>query len=131
MASPKAAAPRERLVLLDANALMTAARLRIDLARGLSAAAPGWTAVVPSCVGRELESLGARRHAREARALAKGFPAFEAEGLGDDAIIEAASAGPRRAVLTNDRDLRRRLRRRGVPVLFVRGSAGLAVDGTL
>ncbi len=127
----KAAAPGRRLVLLDANALMTAARLRLDLARQLAIVAPGWTAVLPSCVARELEGLGGRRHAKEARALGGRFPALAAGGAGDESLIEAAGAQPLRAVLTNDRELRRRLRRRGIPVIYVRGAAALAVDGTL
>lgn len=118
-------------MLLDANALMTAARLRLDLARALASLAPGWTAVLPTCVARELESLGRRRHAGEARALAGRFPVLEAQGGGDDALLAAACARPQRAVLTNDRELRKRLRKRGVPVVYVRGSAGLALDGTL
>ncbi len=131
MPPAKAALPATRLVLLDANALMSAARLRLDLARELAALAPGWTAVLPSCVARELEGLGRRRHAGEARALGGRFPALEAEGGGDDALVAAACAEPLRAVLTNDRGLRQRLRRRGVAVVYVRGSAGLALDGTL
>lgn len=126
-----AGAPFERLVLLDANALMTASRLKLDLERALSKAAPGWTAVVPSSVAAELEGLKGRRDAAGARALSKRFGRLEAPGRGDGAIVAAAKAGPRRAVLTNDRALRRALRAEGIPVFYVRERAQIAVDGAL
>jgi rRNA-processing protein FCF1 len=126
-----ATAPGKRLVLLDANALMTAARLKLDLGRELAKAAPGWTAVVPTCVAGELEGLKGRRDAAGARALSKRFAELEAPGRGDGAILRAAKAGPRRAVLTNDRELRKALRAHGIPVLYVRGRAQIALDGAL
>ena len=125
------AAPRERIVLVDANGLFTAVRLRLDIVKELKEAAPGWTAVVPESVVRELEVVGRRKFAREARALAERLPMLANDGRGDEAIITAASAGPRRAVLTNDQALRGALRAKGVPVLFVRGSARIALDGAL
>lgn len=126
-----AAAVRERIVLVDANALFTAARLKMDIVKGLKEAAPGWTPVVPASVVRELEVVGKRKFAREARAMAERIQLMENEGKGDAAIVAAATAGPRRAVLTNDRELRRGLRSAGVPVIFVKGKAQLAVDGQL
>jgi rRNA-processing protein FCF1 len=124
-------APRERVVLVDANALFSAARLHIDIVKALKGAAPGWTAVVPASVVAELEVVGRRKFAAEARAMAQRLPLLENAGRGDDAIAAAAAAGPRRAVLTNDRALRARLRSAGVPVLFVRGSARIELDGAL
>jgi rRNA-processing protein FCF1 len=114
-------APASRLVLLDTNALLSAVRLKIDLKAEVARVAPGWTPVVPACVVRELESLGARQHAAGARTLALRFPVIEAEGKGDRALIAAARAGRMRAVATNDRKLRAQLSRLGVPVLFIRG----------
>ena len=119
------------LVLLDANALMSAVRLKFDLAAEIAESAPGWKPAVPGSVLRELERLGDTRGAREARALAKRFPAVANEGRGDDAIVEAALAAPRRAVMTNDQALRRRLRGSGVTVLFIRGKQKVEIDGGL
>ncbi len=126
-----AGAPSERLVLLDANALMTASRLKMDLERELAKAAPGWTAVLPSSVAVELQGLKGRRDAAGARALSARFAVIDAPGRGDRAILAAARAGPRRAVLTNDRALRKALRAQGTPVLYVRQRAGIALDGAL
>jgi rRNA-processing protein FCF1 len=125
------AAPRERIVLVDANGLFTAARLRLDITKRLQEAAPGWTAVVPESVVRELEVVGRRKFAREARALAERLPLLANDGRGDAAIMAAALSGPKRAVLTNDGELRTALREKGIPVLFVRGSATIEVDGAL
>ena len=125
------AAPRERIVLVDANGLFTAARLKLDLVKQLKEAAPGWTAVVPASVVRELEVVGRRKFAAAARAMAERLPLLENEGRGDEAIVAAARAGPARAVLTNDRALREQLREAGVPVLYVRGKARIELDGAL
>jgi rRNA-processing protein FCF1 len=97
----------------------------------LKTAAPGWTAVVPSSVVRELEVVGRRQHAVAARAMAQRLPLLENEGRGDSAIVKAAEGAAGRAVLTNDRDLRKRLRAAGVPVLYVKGRATIEVDGAL
>jgi rRNA-processing protein FCF1 len=129
VAAPRA--PKERLVLLDANALVSAVRLKIDLAQAVARVAPGWTPVVPTCVARELEGLGERQHAAGARALAGRFASLPALGRGDAALRAAAKAGPLRAVATNDRKLRAQLRREGVTILFIRGRHTLAVDGAL
>lgn len=110
---------------------MSAARLRLDLAAQLSEAAPGWEPVVPTSVLRELEGLGATRHAREARAIAERFRLLDVPGSGDRAVLDAAAARAGRAVVTNDRALRRRLRERGVPVIYLRGKHKLEVDGAL
>jgi hypothetical protein len=110
---------------------MSAARLKVDLVAELGRLAPGWEAVVPTSVLRELEGLGATRHAREARALSARLRAVDVEGERDDALLRAATARPGRAVLTNDRKLRARLRGRGVPVVYLRGKHKLDVDGVL
>ena len=118
-------------MLLDANALMSGARLKIDLVAKVAESAPGWKVAVPGSVLRELQRLGDTRGAREARALAKRLPTISNEGRGDDAIVETALAAPRRAVMTNDQALRRRLRGSGVTVLFIRGKQKVDVDGSL
>ena len=118
-------------MLVDANALFTAARLRLDILKQLKEAAPGWTPVVPESVVHELEVVGRRKFAAEARALAERLPLLPNEGRGDAAILAAARAGPKRAVLTNDRGLREALRAAGVPVLYVKGSARIDIDGAL
>lgn len=124
-------APAAREVLLDANALMSAARLKVDIAAELKRVAPKHRAVVPSSVLKELEGLGGAKFAREARAIAGRFPVVENGGSGDRAVIEAAAARAGRAVFTNDRALRKALRARGVAVLFLRGKHKLEVDGLL
>ena len=123
--------PRERLVLLDANALLSAVRLRIDLARELMAVAPGWKPVVPSSVLAELANLAQTRHAAGAREFARRFPTLQTDGTGDRAILAASTGAPGRAVLTNDRKLRASLRGAGVTVLYIRGRRKVEVDGPL
>jgi rRNA-processing protein FCF1 len=123
--------PPQRLVLLDANALLSAVRLRIDLARELAAVAPGWKAVVPASVLAELSNLAQTRHAAGAREFAKRFPTLPNEGSGDRAILAASTQAPGRAVLTNDRKLREALRGAGVTVLYIRGRRKVEVDGPL
>lgn len=119
----------ERVVLLDANALLSAVRLHIDVAKALGDVAPGWKAAVPTCVLVELERLGDTRHASAARELARRFPEVPASGAGDRAILAAATMRPGRAVFTNDRRLRAALREAGVTVFFIRGRSKVEADG--
>lgn len=108
-------------MLLDANALLLPARTRFPLEAEVERIRPGARIVVPSSVVQELDRLVARgvRGAATAAALARLYPVLPVEGKGDSAILEAAVQG-RAWVVTADKALAERLRRRGRPVLVPR-----------
>ncbi|MGA9043658.1 MAG: hypothetical protein ACLP8V_01095 [Thermoplasmata archaeon] len=108
-------------MLLDANALLLPVRTRFPLEAEVERVRPGAHLVVPTSVIEELETLAARGvpGARAATALAQKFPALAVAGRGDAAILNAAVRHGA-WVVTADRALAERLRRRGVSVLVPR-----------
>ncbi len=108
-------------MLLDANALLLPVRTRFPLESEVDRIRPGARLLVPSSVVDELDSLVARgvAEARGAVALAQKFPVLAVAGRGDAAILEAAVRHGA-SVVTADRTLAERLRRRGVDVLVPR-----------
>ena len=82
--------------------------------------------VVPGPLIGELKHLD-HRYARAALALARKYEIIPTEYSGDNAVIElAARTGG--YVLTNDKELRRRLRKESVPIIFLRSGTHLAID---
>ena len=117
------------LILLDANALMMPFQFALDLEQELVRLLGAYRAAVPSSVIRELEDLSSGNpKARAALRFAARFPAIKAEGVGDDALFALALAEGA-AVLTNDRDLRRRLRAAKLPVIYLRERSRLEALG--
>ena len=82
--------------------------------------------VVPGALVGELKHVK-HRYAKAALALARKYEIIPTEYSGDDAVVEVAfkTGG---YVLTNDKELRRRLRKEGVPIIFLRSSTHLAID---
>ncbi len=77
----------------------------------------------------ELKSLARRdAKARAALELATRYRVVEVDGRGDVAILGAASER-HAVVVTNDRGLRRQLRKTGLPVIYMRGKAKLEAEG--
>ena len=60
--------------------------------------------------------------------LAKRGKVIKIKGAADEAILNLALKG-RYGVGTTDADLRKELRRRGVPVIYLRQKSHLAIDG--
>ena len=90
--------------------------------------------VVPSSIVQELTHLadqqgGARRsYAQAALKLIRRFSVVEVdESQADDSLLELATR-VKGMVVTNDRELRRRLRERSLPVIFFRGKNQLALE---
>jgi rRNA-processing protein FCF1 len=117
------------LILLDTNALMMPFQFSLDLEDELVRLLGEHRAAVPSSVIRELEGLGpSNPTAKAALQFASRFPVMDVEGEGDDAVLALARAEGA-AVLTNDRDLRRRLRGADLPVIFLRERSRLDAVG--
>jgi len=124
-----------KAIILDTNALMAPVQSGVDVFSELISMDFG-ECVVPSGVVRELEliaggrrgSAGTNAHtrsgadrnaARVALSLLTRCRIVDTEGDVDDAIIELAIESGC-AVLTNDSKLKRRLRDRGVAVVYLR-----------
>ncbi len=117
------------LILLDTNALMMPFQFSLNLEDELVRLLGEHRAVVPSSVIRELERLSSTHStAKAALQFAARFRVIDVEGVGDDALLALAQAEGA-AVLTNDRDLRRRLRKANLPVIYLRGRSRLEAVG--
>lgn len=113
--------PLPRGVILDANALFIPFQFGVNLTEGLKELlGEGIEIIVPSSVVEELERLpGEDWRRRAALKLARGFRVVKAEGKGDRAIIELA----RRLglpVVTQDKELKKRLKAEGLKVITLR-----------
>jgi rRNA-processing protein FCF1 len=113
-------------VVLDTNALLMPFELGMNLDLAVRNAVGEVRMVIPEPLLGELRASGSK-HARAALALAARYESVATEAVGDDAVIEAALAVGG-IVLTNDRELRRRLRELRVPLLFLRSGNHLVLE---
>jgi hypothetical protein len=92
--------------------------------------------LVPTAVFQELERISVKGKpeekvaARVALEVARRGECVKADAPTDKAILELASK-MRCAVGTADANLRKELRRCGLPVIYLRGKSHLAIDGYL
>jgi len=137
------AAPKKRgvTVILDSNFLFIPRQFGVDIFEELQRLLEGLVrCVVPSPVVEELRLLrqeakpSMRKKMDFALALAERCELIEEQvkhgETVDDALLRLAARW-RCPVATNDADLRRRLRAEGLPVIYLRQRAYLAVDGAI
>lgn len=115
-----------KAVVLDANALMMPFQFRLNIDIELKRLLGEVPVFVPSSVLGELAGL-VDKDAKAALSLARRYQIVETELRGDDAVLWVAEQRSA-AVLTNDRELIRRLRDRRMPVLRLRGERYLVLD---
>ncbi|MGA1793298.1 MAG: PIN domain-containing protein [Thermoplasmatota archaeon] len=115
-------------VILDANALLSPFQQNFNLDIELEKAAPGFEPVVPSSVIRELETLNKDGDwkVKAAIQLSANYPCVEVKGRGDAPIFNLA-VRTGWMVMTQDRMLRSNLRKKGIPVIMLRGKGRLQI----
>jgi len=115
------------IVVADTNFLLAPFQFRFNLEYELERVLGGYKIVIPKRVLNELKSLAGMR-TRDSIAARNVLEMIEKKGLeivdfnknkADDEIIEAAKAF-NGIVATNDRELRARALKEGIPCLFVR-----------
>jgi rRNA-processing protein FCF1 len=128
-------------VILDANFLFIPSQFQLDIFEELSSLLnQHFNPILLSTTQKELQKLAKtgspkkRKQALLALTLAEKYcTAVQVEkGLRethDDVIVRVASEW-KCPIATNDRDLRKRLRSRGVPVIYLRQRRRLELDGT-
>lgn len=119
------------VVLLDTNFLISTLRFGIHLDTIDDIISVSHRVVVPDNVIGELESLELRgaddRLRRLALSIARSYDRLPLTGHVDDALVEYSKTHDA-AVATNDRELRKRLRETGVPVIFIRNRSSLSCE---
>jgi hypothetical protein len=108
-----------KAIVLDANALLMPFQFNIHIDQELRRLFGDIPVVVPSSVLGELANI-LDKNAKAAAALARKYTVVETDFGGDDAVIDVAERFSG-AVVTNDRELIRRLRARGIRVVRMRG----------
>ena len=113
--------PLPRGVIVDANVLFIPFQFGVNLTEALrELLGEGVEIIVPSSVIDELERLpGEDWRRRAALKLARRFRVVRTEGKGDSAILELAKR-LRLPVVTQDRELKKRLKAEGLEVITLR-----------
>ncbi len=118
-----------RTVLLDANALLLPFQFRLNLEAELRRLLGDVDIAVPTPVLEEVRLLATHdRAAKAAERLAVKFRTVEGHGSADDALLELGLA-LRAVVVTSDQPLLDRLKKEGVPRIFLRSRSHLALEG--
>jgi len=123
-------------VLADTSFLMIPGSFKIDIFEEIGRVlGTNFEILVPSPVMAELRRLATSGSPRERSAakvaldLIKDARVISKEGKADEVIIELAEREGV-VVATTDLALRRKLRKRGKPVIYLRGGSHLKMDGT-
>jgi len=126
---------KKKIVLLDTNAIMMMFEFHINIDSELTRLLGSYQIFVPQRVLKELEVLSTKGRGKQRR-LAKAslklidryecLPGFT-ELDGDDAVIAAAEKFSA-IVVTNDRELRSRLREKSLRSIFLRGKDHLMLE---
>ncbi|MEM2874659.1 MAG: hypothetical protein QW567_01340 [Candidatus Hadarchaeales archaeon] len=122
-------------IVVDTSFIMAQGLYGVDLVGELERVVEGkFELIVPSRVIEELKNLAEKGSPRERAAarigldLISGARVVEATGSTDEAIFRMAVENGW-AVGTNDRNLRMRLRRGGITVIYLRGLSHLEMSG--
>jgi len=113
-------------IVLDANALLMPFQFKVNLDKELKRLFGEIPILVPSSVLGELGNA-LDKHSKAALALARKYHIAETDLSGDDAVIDVAIE-KESAVVTNDRELIRRLRAQRIPIVRLRGERYLIAD---
>ena len=128
-------------VILDANFLFVPLQFKIDVFEGITRLLnQKFEPILLSTTQRELQTMAdmgspqIRKQATVALKLAETCKVIDvkkrAEETDDDVILRIAAEW-RSAVATNDRELRKKLRGRNIPVIFLRGKNRFDLEGSL
>ena len=113
-------------VVLDTNALLMPFEMRLNLDLAVSSLLGEVRMVVPGPMVGELKNLD-NKHAKAALMLARKYEIVQTDVSGDDAIVDVAIR-LNAYVLTNDKELKRRLRSLRIPLIYLRSHTHLVVE---
>lgn len=133
---------REWIVIPDTNFLLVPGQFGVDVVSELNRVLDvRFRIAVPNVVLRELDVIERKSRGRDlvairmAKKLAERFEVVEVGRFGekpiDDQILDFAVKNERVVVCTNDKGLKKRLRERGIPVVYLRSRKILELEGML
>ena len=126
-----------RNVVLDTNALLLPYQLGINIEKELTRLLGICRIIVPTSVIKEAEKL-ASSDGSVAMAAKLGlnivrkrdFQIVETIYNGDDGVMDVA-VKTNAAIVTNDKELKKKAREMGLPVIYVRGESRLEIEESL
>lgn len=132
----------EWVVIPDTNFLLVPGQFGVDIISELNRILDvRFRILVPNVVLQELEVIERKARGKDlvairmAKKLAERFETVEIGHFGerpiDDQIFDFATRNERVIVCTNDKGLKKRLRERGVPVVYLRSKKILELEGML
>ena len=113
-------------VILDTNALLMVFQFRINIEKELERLLGSYEILIPSAVIAELCGI-CSQEARAAMSLAARYTEMDSEGIGDDAILDAAKA-MQAVLVSNDKGLIKRARESGLAVIRLRQRKYLVLE---
>ena len=113
-------------VILDTNALLMPFEIRMNIDLAVRDVLGEVRFIVPGPIIGELKHLK-HKYSKVALSLARRYDIIPTKATGDAAIIELAEATDA-FVLTNDRELRNELRKRGIPLIYLRSGNHLVAE---
>jgi len=121
-----------KTVILDSSAILMFFEFSIDWEKELGKLLGGYHLVVPTAVVQELQILatrnaGQKKAAAALKLIAKYDTIAQEADTADEALMKIAEK-TQGIVVTNDTELRERLKNRGFPVIFLRGKKKLILD---
>jgi len=124
----------EKIVILDSNALMMLFEFSINLEDELTRLIGKYDIVIPKPVLNELIYLsengkGNKKNlAKSSLKIAKKFKTIDADGKNVDDAVLLLSKKINGVVVTNDKELRTKLKKNSCPVVFLRAKKTLEIE---
>lgn len=122
-----------KTVILDSSAVMMLFEFSIDLEDELTRLLGKFRIIVPSPIVEELKLLSEKGKgkkkliAKPSLELIKKYEIVDEGGNGDDAVLMLAKK-LNGIVITNDRELRKRVKESSLQTIYLRGKSRLALD---
>ena len=123
----------EKRVILDSSAILMLFEFSIDLEDELTRLLGKFKIILPRPIVDELKFLSEsndgkkRQKAKAALKLIKRYEIINEDGTGDDSILNLATK-INGVVVTNDHELRRRIKDKSLKVIFLRGKSKLVLE---
>ncbi len=124
---------REKTVILDSSAIMMLFEFSIDLEDELTRLLGRFHILVPSPIIEELKFLSEqgkgkkRLNAKAALKLIKRYEIADEKGTGDDSVLLLAQK-LNGVVVTNDRELRKKVKKSSLQTIYLRGKNRLVLE---
>lgn len=121
-------------IILDTNFLLVPAKFKVDVFEEMERVVDQkFKLVVPESIREELERLAGGK-SEDSKAARTGLKLLERENVefaktknkGDEAIIELADENT--IVATMDKDLKKRLKNKGIGIIYLRGKSHLSME---